>query len=241
MPVSINDKGLQNTINTPKESKGSVSILIEGDHNIVNISNLRNINKLDITITGNHGVFDIDPRRIGDLRVLIKNGGKVRIGKDTSIEGAYILADNGREVTVGRDCMLSYNVQIRTTDAHGIYSVETGERLNPAGNVSINDHVWVGQSALISKGTKIGRNSIVGASSFLQNNEYPPSCIVAGTPGKLIRTGVVWDRRQAEKVYFNDDSMDPQFQHWWSAAQEDYRQSDTPPPEKTERASLTTK
>lgn len=222
MPVSITDKGLQNAVNTPKEAKGSVSILIDGDNNTVNISNLKNVTNLDITITGNGGVFEIDPRRLGNLRVVIKNGARVVIKKDTSIESAYILADNGKEISIGRDCMLSYNVQLRTTDAHGIYSVETGERLNPPADISIEDHVWVGQAALISKGTKVGRNSIIGASSFLQNTEYPHSCIVAGTPGKLIRTGVVWDRRQAEKVSLGDDSMDPQFENWWAIAQEDH-------------------
>lgn len=222
MPVSITDKGLQNAVNTPKEAKGSVSILIEGDNNTVNISNLRHVTNLEITIIGNNGVFEIDPRRLGNLRVLIKNGARVLIKKDTSIEGAYILADNGKEISIGRDCMLSYNVQLRTTDAHGIYSIETGERLNLAGNISIDDHVWIGQAALISKGTKIGRNSIIGASSFLQNTEYPHSCIVAGTPGKLIRTGVVWDRRQAERVSLEDDSMDPQFKNWWAMAQDDH-------------------
>lgn len=226
MPVSINDKGLKNTINIPNEAKGSVTISIEGDNNTINIKNLRNASKLDITITGDGGVFEIDPRRLGNLRIIIKNGAKILIEKDTSIEGAYILADNGRVVSIGKDCMLSYNVQIRTTDAHGIYCIETGERLNPPGDVLIGDHVWVGQAALISKGTKIGRNSIIGAASFLQNNEYPPSCIVAGTPGKLIRTGVVWDRRQAEAVNFEDDSMDPQFQHWWNMAQEDSTSND---------------
>lgn len=222
MPVSINDKGLQNVIDIPKEAKGNVSILIEGDNNIVNISNLRHVTNLDITIIGNGGVFEIDPRRLGSLRVLIKDGARVLIEKDTSIESAYILADNGKEISIGRDCMLSYNVQLRTTDAHGIYSVETGERLNLAGDILIDDHVWIGQAALISKGTRIGRNSIIGASSFLQNTEYPRSCIVAGTPGKLIRTGVIWDRRQAEKVSLVDDSMDPQFKDWWAMAQEDH-------------------
>jgi acetyltransferase-like isoleucine patch superfamily enzyme len=222
MPVSINDKGLQNVINTPKDAKGSVSILIEGNNNIVNISNLRNVTSLDITINGNGGVFEVDPRRLGNLRVLIKNGARVVIEKDTSIESAYILADNGKVISIGRDCMISYNVQLRTTDAHGIYSVETGERLNLPGDITIEDHVWIGQAALISKGTKIGRNSIIGASSFLQNTEYPNSCIVAGTPGKLIRTGVVWDRRQAEKVSFEGDSMDPHFEKWWAMAQEDH-------------------
>jgi acetyltransferase-like isoleucine patch superfamily enzyme len=221
MPISIKDTGQQNIINTPQEAKGSISIEIEGNNNTINIANLRTVKKLDIKITGDGGAFEIDPRRVGDLRVVIKNGARVIIKQNTSIESAYLLADNGRTISIGRDCMLSYNIQVRTTDAHGIYSVETGKRLNLPGDVLIDDHVWIGQAALLSKGTKIGRNSIVGASSFLQNNEYPPSCIVAGTPGKLIRTGVVWDRRQAESISFNDNSMDPLFEHWWNIAQED--------------------
>ncbi|MCO7596018.1 MULTISPECIES: acyltransferase [Pseudomonas] len=222
MPVTVNDKGVNNKIDVPDDAQGVITIQVEGNGNVVKIGNLQRVGKLNITISGDGGVFEADPRRLGDLRVLIKNGAKVVIGEDTSIEGAYILADNGREVRIGRDCMISFNVQLRTTDAHGIYSVETGERLNSPGDILIEDHVWVGQAALISKGTQIGRNSIVGASSFLQNKEYPASCIVAGTPGKLIRTGVVWDRRQAEKVTFEGESMDPNFQHWWHAAQEDY-------------------
>ncbi|MQT60620.1 hypothetical protein GHO41_25165 [Pseudomonas sp. FSL R10-0399] len=93
--------------------------------------------------------------------------------------------------------------------------------MNPASDIFIGDHVWIGQAALISKGTRLSRNSIVGASSFLQNKEFPPSCIVAGSPAKLIRTGVVWDRREADRVSFDEQSMDPQFQHWWDMAQED--------------------
>ncbi|AIR91642.1 hypothetical protein LK03_21345 [Pseudomonas cremoricolorata] len=163
----------------------------------------------------------MDPFRIGRLSVLIKNGSSVTIGRATSIESAQILADHSTQVQIGEDCMISYNVQMRTTDAHGIYSLTSGERLNPAGDIKIGEHVWLGQGALISKGSVISRNSVVGASSFVQNKSFPPSCVIAGTPASLIKKGVIWDRREADKVEFSDDSMDPQFERWWNIARLD--------------------
>lgn len=221
MPINVQNKGTGNRITIPKEAKGNISIIIEGNNNTITIENLRRVDNLKITVNGDDGRIEMDPFRVGNLSIGIKNGAQVSIGKGTSIEGAYILSDHGRVVSIGKDCMLSYNIQIRTTDSHGIYDVVTGERMNPANDVLIGDHVWIGQAALISKGTKLSRNSIVGASSFLQNKEFPPSCIVAGSPAKLIRTGVIWDRREAERVSFDEQSMDPQFQHWWDIAQED--------------------
>jgi acetyltransferase-like isoleucine patch superfamily enzyme len=221
MPINVSDKGTGNIITIPNEAKGNISIIIEGNNNTITIENLRRVDNLKITANGDGGKIEMDPFRVGNLSIGIKNGAQVSIGKGTSIEGAYILSDHGRVVSIGVDCMLSYNIQIRTTDSHGIYDVVTGERMNPANDVFIGDHVWIGQAALISKGTKLSRNTIVGASSFLQNKEFPPSCIVAGSPAKLIRTGVIWDRREAERVSFDGQSMDPQFQHWWDIAQED--------------------
>lgn len=221
MPIKILDNGSGNIFDIPEDAKGTIQINVSGNNNHVKITNLRRVDSLKITIDGDFGAFYMDPFRIGNLSIGIKNGSTIKIGKGTSIEGAYILADHATNVSIGEDCMLSYNVQIRTTDAHGIYSVDTGERMNPASSISIADHVWIGQAALISKGTKISRNSVVGASSFIQSKEFPPSCIVAGSPAKLIREGIIWDRREAERVEFSDESMDPLFERWWAAAQED--------------------
>ncbi|WP_370159009.1 acyltransferase [Salipiger bermudensis] len=225
MPLKISDRGQRNILDLPSDPSGDISVQIDGDDNRVTIRNARRVSKLSITISGNGGVVDMDPFRIGSLSIGVKHGGHVLIGKATSIEGAYILCDHGCTVTLGEDCMLSYNVQLRTTDAHGIYAVETGERLNAAEDITISDHVWIGQSVLVSKGVNIGRNSVVGAGSFVQKQSFPPSCILAGTPARLLRTGIVWDRREAEEVCFDDDSMDPLFRKWWDAAHEDMSSS----------------
>lgn len=69
-------------------------------------------------------------------------------------------------VKIGKDCMLSFQVQLRTTDAHGIYDLKAGVLLNPPQAIIIKDHVWVGQGVLISKGTIIESDSVIGARSF---------------------------------------------------------------------------
>lgn len=221
MPVTLNDRGMRNRIDLPAGITGKVFVDLNGNDNLVVLENAVRVDTLRITITGDNAEVRINPRRLGDLNIAVKNGGKVLIKRATSVERAYILADHGCTVSIGEDCMLSFNVQIRTTDAHGIYSVATGERLNAAQDVILGDHVWVGQGALISKGTIIGRNSVVGACSFVQGRDFPPSSILAGTPARIVKSGVVWDRREAEEVTLAGEKMDPEFQHWWNLAQQD--------------------
>lgn len=123
MSIKVVDKGFGNVLNIPDDARGNVLITIEGDNNVITIVNLRRVDNLKITVDGDGGMIQMDPFRIGNLSIGIKHGAKVVIGKGTSIEGAYILSDHGRVVSIGDDCMFSYNVQIRTTDSHGIYDV----------------------------------------------------------------------------------------------------------------------
>lgn len=219
MPIALLDNGTENVVNIPKEGKGAIAIEIYGNKNTIEIPDPGRFENLKISVSGDSGSLILKPSRVGRLSIGIKNGSTVIIGPDTTIENAYLLADHGKTISTGRDCMISFNVQIRTTDAHGIFCAKTGRRLNAPGNVVIGDHVWIGQGVLIGKNTSIGRNSIVGANSFLQNTSFPPSCIIAGTPGRLIRRQVVWDRREVDSVSL--DEMDPQFSHWWNIAKED--------------------
>lgn len=53
----------------------------------------------------------------------------------------------------------------------------------------IEDHVLVGMNATVLTGAKIGRGSIVAAGALiLENQVIPPNSLVAGVPGKILRT-----------------------------------------------------
>jgi acetyltransferase-like isoleucine patch superfamily enzyme len=49
----------------------------------------------------------------------------------------------------------------------------------------IEDDVWIGFSASIMKGVKIGRGAIIGAGSMV-TKDVPPYAIVAGNPAQTI-------------------------------------------------------
>ena len=67
----------------------------------------------------------------------------------------------------------------------------TGRRINPAGDIRLAEHVWVGEGALILKGVSIAADSIVGARSVV-TRDVPPKSIVAGAPARVVRSGVSW-------------------------------------------------
>jgi acetyltransferase-like isoleucine patch superfamily enzyme len=111
----------------------------------------------------------------------------------TSNGTRIVLEGDGRRVLVGDDCMFAAGTSVNTSDLHAIVDLTRESWLNPPADVEIAEHVWVGQDALILKGTKIGRGSIVGAKALV-NRSVPAFSIAAGVPARTIKSDVSWDR-----------------------------------------------
>ncbi|MDE5707912.1 MAG: acyltransferase [Alistipes sp.] len=117
------------------------------------------------------------------------------VGTGTSLVSAHLCAqEHDTKILIGDDCMFSNNIQIRTSDSHPYYDMETKVRLNPGASVNIGPHVWICAKATIMKGVTIGEGSIVGYSSIVTKNVSPNS-LVAGSPAKTIREHVCWSRK----------------------------------------------
>lgn len=190
--IEVKNKGQKNLITIVSQSKTQGNLEVDGNFNDVYINTSENSN-INIKIMGDRNVVYIDCERIGKLRSLVSNGASIIIRKGTTIEEAYFLADQ-YPIDIGSDCMISFQVQIRTTDAHGIYSLSDKKLTNPPGPVMIGRHVWIAQGVLINKNSAIGNNAILGARSFLQNIVVPDSTLVVGTPARVIRQDVTWRR-----------------------------------------------
>ncbi|MBA3748223.1 MAG: acyltransferase [Solirubrobacterales bacterium] len=121
--------------------------------------------------------------------------GTISIGERTTIYGAAFGVTEGGRISVGRDCLLSSEVDLRNGDSHSILDVASGERLNPAADVTIGDHVWLGVRVLVLKGSRIAAHSVVGAGSIV-SEEFPAGSVVAGVPARLLRGGVTWERER---------------------------------------------
>ena len=91
---------------------------------------------------------------------------------------------SAKSIIIGDACMIAHGVYISDADWHGIY-----DRAEPVGNtkpVIFEDNVWIGDSAIICKGVRIGKNSIIGAGAVV-TKDVPPNSIFAGNPAKLVK------------------------------------------------------
>lgn len=212
--MNVIDNGKNNLVLS--EDYPGVTVRFDGDNNRLNINNCleKNLSNLNVSFVGDSPVVSINEvRKIGKLRVVAKNGGGVSIGRKTSIEEAYFLADSSK-IEIGQDCMISFQVNMRTTDAHGIYDLNSGKLLNCPGTIKIEDHVWLGQGVLVSSNVVVRDNCVIGARSYLRNCIIDKNSIAVGTPARVIRDQIIWDRRMTSNFLADDANIDSELMNW---------------------------
>ena len=110
----------------------------------------------------------------------------LRIGDRCSIgRGSHLVAHHS--VVVGDDVMTVPHCYI--TDQNHVY----GDPDQPVGlqwpvdePVSIGAGSWLGAGAVILPGTRLGRNTVVGAGAVVRG-DYPDHAVLAGVPAKVVR------------------------------------------------------
>lgn len=121
---------------------------------------------------------------------------QLRIGENTCLINVFFsLADKGTFINVGRDCLFSAGVVIRSSDSHSIIN-QDNRRINMGKPISIGDHVWIGNGATILKGVNIGGGSVVGTEAVI-TKDVPENSIAVGNPGKIVRENIRW---QVERI-----------------------------------------
>ena len=131
------------------------------------------------------------------MRVLMGSKNTLQIGRNTTTVSVAIHMFSGcnRIVSIGDDCQFSWDIMIRTTDAHTVYDKDTREIINPAKDVYIGNHVWVAKDVTILKGSCIPSNSVVGVASVVNKEFYEENTIIAGTTAIIVKRNINWDRR----------------------------------------------
>jgi acetyltransferase-like isoleucine patch superfamily enzyme len=122
------------------------------------------------------------------VQLAVAAGGRLSIGAGTFINpNSYVLC--AERITIGRDCAISWDVQILDFDAHEVGA--DGVFRSQAAPVRIGDHVWIGARATVLKGVDIGDGAIVGAGSVVTRS-VPARALVAGNPARVVRESVEW-------------------------------------------------
>lgn len=198
-----------------KRLYNQMRLCVCGGGNLHGISVLRRF--YNFTIIGENNTIDVRSRISKDVQIVIygnnhkliieedvifKKGQiwfedhdcEICIGAGTSIEEAHLaVAENGTKLSIGKDCLISSNVRIATTDSHSIIDASTGNRTNPANDITIGNHVWLGYNVSINKGVTIAENSVIAGHSVVTKSVRANS-IAAGIPAKEVKDGINWNR-----------------------------------------------
>lgn len=122
--------------------------------------------------------------------------GRIDIGDYCLISPGVRIA-SAQNIRIGDNCMIAANAYISDSDWHGLYN-----RLRPfrcSKPISIDNNVWIGDSAIIGKGVHIGENSVIGAGSVVTHS-IPANTVAAGNPAKVIKT-LNPNRRMLKREY----------------------------------------
>lgn len=175
-----------------------IMLNLEGSGNVLIMGNKARLGAIRLDVMGKNNTIIIEDSvsyKRGHLRVVGDNQ-TFQIGKGTTIEKCYFLCAEDCNITVGENCMFSYEIVIRTTDAHSVLDLETRERINKAESISIGNHVWLGAEVMITKGVSLPDDCIVGARSICNRSVDEPHTVIAGIPAKVVKRGVTWDRER---------------------------------------------
>lgn len=177
---------------------GGFLLIVKGDNNVVNISNLILRHSAILGMTGLKLIIGQLPGLGAGVSRKADNC-RVDIGERVVINGVTLyLQEDDSFVTIGDDSQLSWGIDIWCTDAHTITDLE-GNPLNFAKGIEIGRHVWIGKDTKIGKNVKIADNSIVGWGSIVTRKFDEPNVIIAGVPAKIVKRGINWDRKCINK------------------------------------------
>lgn len=188
-----------NVIKGDPPSQSKINVQFWGSNNSVDIDPSAKLHGVSILIRGDNARLKIGPKSEFTGFLLIGDNSKIVIGSGLTVTRyCYVSALEGASVTIGDDCMFASNNEIRTDDAHAIFDLATGNRINKSRSITIGNHVWLAVRAVVLSGARIGSGSVIGHSSIVKG-QIEENCIAVGSPAKVVRQGIAWTRDSISK------------------------------------------
>ncbi len=144
---------------------------------------------------GNQAKIKIgDDTLISRNAVLNSKGGAIEIGSSTNIGMMSTIFSRDCRVKVGNDVLISAYCYLMGGGNHSIdrTDIPISKQGAECRGIEIGDNVWLGAGVRILDGCSIGRDSVIGTNSFV-NQDIPEFAIAAGSPAKIVKM-----RKQAE-------------------------------------------
>ena len=132
-----------------------------------------------------------DPRKnsLGVFqKVMIKAslpGAVIEVGNHVGMSGCTISAS--RSVLIGNYVMIGSGAIITDSDAHPLdYRRRREGCFGQMASVVIEDDVFIGTRAIILKGVRVGRGSVIGAGAVVVRS-VPANSVVVGNPARVVK------------------------------------------------------
>ena len=113
-------------------------------------------------------------------------GPNLWVGNDVFLSARWVYDNDGHSADIRQRVQDLLQAE-KDYLACGSGSVHKDWSYVPMAPVRIDDHVWVGQDAVILKGVNIGKGAIIGAFSVV-TRDVEPWTVVAGNPARVVRT-----------------------------------------------------
>jgi acetyltransferase-like isoleucine patch superfamily enzyme len=188
-----------------KNGQGLSSFIVNGNSIIHLEKNAHIVNEGNFWLGRSFNTFP--PTKLPCALQMFKNSTLINRGSFATARGVSITIDENatlevgkrvwinscskliccKHIRIGDDSLISWDVEIRDSDIHHLLS----EGFVSSKAIEIGNNVWIGSRATILKGVKIGSGSIV-ATGAVVTKDVPENCLVAGVPGRVIRSNVSW-------------------------------------------------
>lgn len=181
-------KGNNNVVSI-KSKRHRFYVRIHGDNNSIDNGENSRLKYTRFTIMGdnNHIIAEEGSKLDGPCKIKLEGNSTLYIGRNSGIRGVTFVAKDAN-ITVGRNCMFSYDVIVRNNDFHKVLDAD-GNITNGAQDIVVGDHVWLCDRSTILKGVTIGENSILAFGAVV-TKDCPPNSIMAGNPARLVKQNI---------------------------------------------------
>lgn len=143
-------------------------------------------------------IWQVYGKVIFNGKCFLGHGCKISVGQNASLSfgnnfhcSAETSISTVLNITIGADCLFSWDILIMDTDWHKITDIK-GNVQNPPKPIRIGNHVWIGCRTTITKGISIADGTIIAAGSIISKDVIEHNCIVGKNPQQVIRHDVRW-------------------------------------------------
>ena len=117
--------------------------------------------------------------------------GEPEFGENIYIGGFSEVNAKGARVRIGSHCDIASFVSINCGDSHKL-CIGLSDEIE-RGDITIEDHVFIGSHSFIKGGAHIGHHSVIAAGTIVEPGEIPAYSLVIGNP-MTVKPGYYKDR-----------------------------------------------